>query len=225
LLALAPPAEAKVVYTPANVKLEGDKPFGLDLNHDSIVDFFLMHYNVFSSSSYYRQSLLACQSFEVIGGSRTFCPPWWHRPPSPSALGYNGIRMSDLGWGAALRYGAKIQRGDLFGMKNNIGLGLFNGHAWGGPWVNGGKGVRNRYLGIRFRINGRFHFGWARMTVVIGPPPDFVATLTGYAYETIAGKAIVAGKTKGPDVTTIPPASLGHLAAGASAIPSWRSGK
>jgi hypothetical protein len=49
--------------------------------------------------------------------------------------------------------------------------------------------------------------------------------LTGYAYETISGKGIIAGKTKGPDVTTVLPATLGHLAAGASAIPALRSGR
>ena len=52
--------------------------------------------------------------------------------------------------------------------------------------------------------------------------PSLSGLLTGYAYETIPNKPIIAGKTKGPDVVTISPASLGHLAAGASAIPSWR---
>jgi hypothetical protein len=49
-----------------------------------------------------------------------------------------------------------------------------------------------------------------------------VAVITGYAYETIPDKPIITGKTKGPDVITIQPATLGHLAAGASAIPVWR---
>jgi hypothetical protein len=48
------------------------------------------------------------------------------------------------------------------------------------------------------------------------------AVLTGYAYETIPGKPIITGKTKGPDVVTLQPATLGHLATGASAIPAWR---
>jgi hypothetical protein len=96
-----------------------------------------------------------------------------------------------------------------------------NSAHWFGPWLNGGKGVKNRYLGLKFKIKGRFHFGWARLTVTT-TRDDFTATLTGYAYETIPGKAIIAGKTKGPDVTTVDPASLGHLAAGASAIPAWR---
>jgi len=48
------------------------------------------------------------------------------------------------------------------------------------------------------------------------------ATMSGYAYETIPNKPITAGKTEGPDVITVQPATLGHLAAGASAIPAWR---
>jgi hypothetical protein len=42
LLALAQPSEAKIVYTPANVRLHLGKPYSLDLNHDGIVDFFLL---------------------------------------------------------------------------------------------------------------------------------------------------------------------------------------
>jgi hypothetical protein len=37
----------------------------------------------------------------------------------------------------------------------------------------------------------------------------------------IPNKPIFAGRTKGSDVITLP-ASLGHLARGASAIPAWR---
>jgi hypothetical protein len=40
------------------------------------------------------------------------------------------------------------------------------------------------------------------------------ATLTGYAYETVPNKPIIAGKTKGPDVITLEPGSLGRLAQG-----------
>jgi hypothetical protein len=106
-----------------------------------------------------------------------------------------------------------------------------------GQWANGGKGVKNRYLGLKFQINGKTQFGWARLTVKwSGPPFNFAATLTGYAYETIAGKSIIAGKTKGPDndstgdrvnpavfrVPTPNPTSLGLLAIGAPGLSIWR---
>jgi hypothetical protein len=60
------------------------------------------------------------------------------------------------------------------------------------------------------------------------------STLTGYAYETIANKPIIAGKTKGPDKTdmrqpdatlTVPagePVGVGLLAMGAPGLSIWR---
>ncbi len=59
-----------------------------------------------------------------------------------------------------------------------------------GPWLN----VKNRYLGLKFIIKGKDHFGWARLTTT-----GRIALLTGYAYETIPNKPIIAGKTKGPE--------------------------
>jgi len=131
---------------------------------------------------------------------------------------------------AALRRGAKIQNSDRFAKAFFAEMGHFFYGCCGtktssGPWFNYGNGVKHRYLGLKFKIKGRFHFGWARLTVEIPQFYHFTATLTGYAYETIPNKPIIAGKTKGPDVTTVAPASLGHLAAGASAIPAWRSGR
>jgi hypothetical protein len=41
LLALAPPAEAEVVYTPVHVDLEANQYYYLDLNNDGVRDFFL----------------------------------------------------------------------------------------------------------------------------------------------------------------------------------------
>ena len=69
-------------------------------------------------------------------------------------------------------------------------------------------------MGLRFDIKGQSHYGWAHLqnvTVVGG-------TLTGYAYETIPNKPIITGKTKGPDVITLEPGSLGALAAGAARL-------
>jgi hypothetical protein len=60
------------------------------------------------------------------------------------------------------------------------------------------------------------------------------ASATGYAYETIPNKSIIAGKTKGPDdgtveesnaaltVPTSKPATLGLLALGSSGLSIWR---
>jgi hypothetical protein len=67
-----------------------------------------------------------------------------------------------------------------------------------GEWL--GKSNFQAYLGLKFTIKGKIHFGWARVKVdTLQTQQKFSATLTGYAYETIPGKAIIAGATKGPD--------------------------
>jgi hypothetical protein len=89
-----------------------------------------------------------------------------------------------------------------------------------GPWKN----VKNRYVGVQFRIKGETHYGWARLSVTMHRDGTYgiSAVLTGYAYETIANRPIIAGKTKGTDESTVEPATLGHLARGAAAISVWR---
>jgi len=210
VLALAPPAEAKIVYTKAHVVV--GRPFALDLNHYGIVDFYIL---IAYSESHYKHELSVCQVMSSYHG------PFCRSSPTNEIRAVESVNRE---FAAALHPSAKIQRGDRFGYV--LPMGGLRGlnkttYFWYGPWVDGGKGVRDRYLGLKFKIKGQFHFGWARITVKT-TSDNFKAIVTGYAYETIPGKAIVAGKTKGPDVTTVYSASLGHLAAGASAIPAWR---
>ena len=82
-----------------------------------------------------------------------------------------------------------------------------------GQWADGGKGVKDRYLGFKFYVEGKGqpHYGWARLNVSVSK--GIHATLTGYAYETIPNKPIIAGKTHGKDEAT-----LGRLAQGASGM-------
>jgi hypothetical protein len=96
-----------------------------------------------------------------------------------------------------------------------------------GKWLN----ATNQYLGLEITINGQHHFGWVRLTVdAVGN-----ATLTGYAYETVAGKAIVTGVTStsendagsDPDQASnvssgMATPSLGVLARGAEGLAVWR---
>lgn len=234
LLALAQPADGKIVYTHADVILENPASFALDLNHDGIVDFYLdLHRAVRGrghSASFlsicHRLSFSNCESF--------------NSSTAPNAL--NAIEIVANKYyrfkAAALRAGAEIQSKVRFRNKKAIlmGAGEFydtssgkSSTQWIAPWVKGGKGVKNRYLGLKFVIKGKFHFGWARLTVTT-EKNSFKATLTGYAYETIPGKSIIAGQTNGandsnveqPDATltapTPEPAMLGALAIGAPGL-------
>jgi hypothetical protein len=90
-----------------------------------------------------------------------------------------------------------------------------------GPWTN----VANRYLGLRYVVNGQTHYGWARFNVTISGNLStgavITATFTGYAIETAVNTPIQAGKTSGPDsrteTDTEKSGSLGCLALGCAA--------
>jgi hypothetical protein len=207
-LALAQPAEAKIVYTPAHAKVVFGKPFPMDLNHDGRIDFYLV---LDGHSSQVRLS--ACQYWNSYADG-IFC--------TLNSRGTNAIRRiysKGRDFAAALRFGDKIERGDKFAkskaLMGGVQLGTGSDTVWYGPWINGGKGVKHRYLGLKFKISGRVHFAWARLNVPrLGY--DVTAILTGYAYETVPNKPIVAGKTEGPNVITMPMdmGTLGHLALG-----------
>jgi hypothetical protein len=109
----------------------------------------------------------------------------------------------------------------------------FGGTSTSGSWAN----VHGRYLGLKFRIKDKVHYGWARLNVSCAA---FQCTglLTGYAYETIPNKPIIAGNTEGAEESgmdeanpatlneLIPqPASLGLLAMGSPARSIWRREK
>jgi hypothetical protein len=208
LLALAPRADAKIIYTPAHAKVSHGFFLPIDLNHDGVVDFYL---NSGGHSSVAELSGCQYMTQTILGSACSY-----------DFRGTNAVRTIDskgAEYAAALRSGDKVQRGRFAKSKAILGI-IFRTDFYG-PWFNGGKGVKNRYLGLKFKIKGRFHFGWARLTVTRSPL-SITATLTGYAYETIPGKGIVAGQTKGPNVITLDPANLGRLAAGASATPAWR---
>src|SRR5271167_317755 len=55
VLALARPAEAKIVYTPAHIGIGRGGQVGIDLNHDGITDFYIQN----SNSSFCVSILLA----------------------------------------------------------------------------------------------------------------------------------------------------------------------
>jgi hypothetical protein len=213
MLALAPPATARIVYTPAHVKIPPPQIghptiVPLDLNHDGVSDFYFS--NTFFSSVPNLHAYLRVKPSKV--GNRI--------------LGQGGSA-------SALRAGVRVKFNDTTSSAVMGGWrAVHQSSTFFGQWANGGKGVRRRYLGLRFIINGKVHFGWARLNVRFNGRA-FSGTLTGYAYETIPGKAIITGKTKGPHgnverpnaaltAPTPEPATLGMLALGERGLSIWR---
>jgi hypothetical protein len=204
-LPLASPAEAKIMYTPAKVSINPGSHILLDLNHDGTVDFTLKD-SLHTDTGYPNSLTVApAQPGNAVWQTSTgFIIPW-----RAVAL----LAGSRVG---ANKYFHTAPNFMVFGNTTGRGGGA---HCHGRGW----KHAVNKYLGLRFSIQGETHYGWARLNVrcTVARKATISGTLTGYAYETVANKAIITGKTKGPDVV-IESATLGHLAQGAAANSNWR---
>ena len=214
VIALSQPAEAKIVYTATHHVIEKNSPFHVDLNHDGKADFTLGY-------GYSRVTSGTIRSVYAL---------------APAGNGVEGVGGSTRFLAAALTKGTRIPNGRRFSQPNALMAYVCDGFigscrettSFKGQWVN----ATNRYLGLKFEIRGRIHYGWARLSIRYDNF-TFTATLTGYAYETIPNKSITAGETKGPDEAEQPaPASfkappvelrtLGALALGAPGLSIWR---
>ena len=234
LLAMTKSAEVKIVYTPANtsIPVNNKQSVVLDLNHDGIADFSFWNLSYgFSEGQFFGSLNVGCAAIPVSQHSSTCryeANEIWGEGTSfrrfASALrpgfkvGANRSYFQQVRKGKVLYY----VRGPLVTMAGYFGSGASGIPTEGtaGQWLY----TKHRYLGLQFTIGGQLHYGWARVAVTLSQGV-IVATLTGYAYETIPNKPIVMGKTKGPDVITLEPASLGRLAQGASGVSAWREKK
>jgi hypothetical protein len=204
VLTLPQPGLAKIVYTPAHKHIAPNHTIPLDLNHDGKTDFSL-HDSFISTGEY-------------IAGAITVIPA----RQANEIVGYTG--RSHQFFASALLVGVRVGPKSPFSAGDKVMVSGFRdagtttlGTCFG-PWKN----AQHRYLGLKFTIRGETHYGWARLNETCARSGENTAILTGYAYETVPNKPIITGKTKGPDMVTLQPASLGHLATGASAIPAWR---
>jgi hypothetical protein len=205
LLALAQRVEAKIVYTPAHRVIGPDSRYLLDLNHDGITDFTIA--NTYNCPD-------TCVSIIVAKPAN-----WTHGVEGPLST------RGHASWAYALKAGAIIGPKRPFSASRLEFAISGSCHPAGSHWCN-----LKRYLGLSFKIHGKTHYGWARISME-SAGGRIKALVVGYAYETIAGKAIIAGATSGPDdaepaasfSTPIPePATLGALAMGAPGLSIWR---
>jgi len=175
LVAVAQPAEAKIVYTPAYDRLSSGT---LPIPVDGTSDFTL-------SNNYY-----------VVTGSFSTQLLKVNATGSASVAGARGSAAA-LAGGVVIGSKVPFQAGKLL-MAGAFRETQISASSVFGHFANTTK----RFLGLKFKIQGRVHYGWARFSHVrasakIGP--RVVAVLTGWAYETVPGKSIVAGETNGPD--------------------------
>lgn len=190
------PAQAKIVYTPTHHTLtNGTLPIPIGGTHDFTLS----------------------DKFYIITGS-------WSTQLLNVNVATRAYVVGSNGSAAALKHGAVVGPKDKFQNGKMLMAGGFcetqiSSSKVFGPFAN----KMHRYLGLKFKLHGKDHYGWARFSMVkafaCNGGPAVSATLTGYAYETVAGRSIKAGQTKESSEFTFHPASLGILALGAQAIP------
>jgi hypothetical protein len=205
VLALAQPTEGKIIYTKAHKTIGLKDTLHLDLNHDGIADFDLKNVRRLATySSWDRLSAIPARRKNAVWG-HTMWRAYASALSAGSWVGPKGQFLPGAGMMASTSANGGRDHPESIG---------------NGPWAN----VTNRYLGLKFVIKGKIHFGWARLNVRCNNT-QVTAILTGYAYETIANKPILTGREHGvaePDVSTLissSPATLGWLARGSKSRP------
>lgn len=216
MLALAHPAEAKIVYTSADIHIvQNGGPVELDLNHDGVNDFQFS--NTYYSEAGKRRPEGFVQFALTVGPAQQS-----NRVLAAESKGQLGA--AHLLKGKTVGPRSRFQPGhSVLAMAE--GAGDYTSFNSFGPWLK----VKQGYLGLKFVIKGKIHFGWARIQVAGEPNP----TIVGYAYETIPNKPIITGQTKGPnEIDAVQPislstpirrpATLGMLALGTPGVSIWR---
>jgi len=193
VVALPSHADAEVVFTWVNKYL--DLNYYLDLNHDGINDFRIY--------SYY---------LSEIGKVRVY--------PLDS---HNAQVASTQHCSFTTRAATALPDGAVIGPKSPIEKGMkclasIVSSFSVGPWFK----AHHKYLGLAFQIDGKQHFGWARLSWNQWTCYKCVMRIEGFAYETIPGKPIIAGDIGKADQAELQPATLGVLASGSAGMPLWR---
>jgi len=167
-------AEAKVVYTPVNVSISGIGSVSFDLNHDKVFDFTIR-------TTY---TWAACGILGRVAplGSITITP-------TPGGV----VVTPNTSIATLAPSGVKIGTTKTFYASKALIRQFF---LCGGASYISDSG----YLGLKFKINGQTHYGWAQVSYfgqVRGTTFAPRTTLVDFAYETIASQPITTGQTSG----------------------------
>jgi hypothetical protein len=216
MLALAQPAAGEVVITkktipiPVSNYFEGQIPVLLDLNHDGATDLsFILSTFAYHSFNAVLEAVPA-QGAGVIGGIGT--------------LGrfYGSALLRGARIGPSAHFSSKaadLERSEGFDVSSRSSRHVY------GKWDSNSP---NRYLGVKFLIDGKTHYGWVRLTV--NTTGKITGTITAYAYETVPNKKILAGISENPGSAAqaetvrekLGQPSLGMLALGSDGLAIWR---
>ncbi len=214
LLALVEPAEAEIVITNKKIPIPRCDglhtcPVKVDLNHDGIADFsFTLGYYGYGQNVNAQLHVTPLTGGEAMGQAE-------------ASLAFALVRGAKIGPSAQF---ASVS-GLVLERSSYCTFSCSERHNLNGNW---GGNHPNRFLGVKFVIHGKTHYGWIRVTVTTSTSAPMSAEITEYGYETIANKSCGAGL---PGASAAPSddgrnsdagPALGMLALGADALPLWR---
>lgn len=172
---------AQIIYTdvsPDNTM--SDSSLFIDLNNDKVPDFSIVHmkYGTGTNAFFNLIGLQSLNKNEILGdtvvsvsGSSTSTNFY------PKALNQNELIDDSQELWFDSKYGQ---------MYLKVSYGTYQFEA--GEWP---KAV-DKFLGLRFKINGVFHYGWVRLDMGQNAASF---TVKDYAYESHPGKKILAGQS------------------------------
>ena len=227
-LALAQPALGEVVVTHKTLYLgngsDGSPPVTIDFNNDGAVDIS------FQQNSYgYGYGYAGAEAFVL-------------RPPAGAGVVVKGIGSRGP-YVAALLRGAQIGPSAHFNAQSDVIERTYqqtsNGFSHCGInrklYGHFPGNVPDRFVGVKFLIDGATHYGWVRISVdtTFDNGCQMRTKVTAFAYETVANQKITIGATSSGGSETpsekasgsVGRPSLGMLASGADGLVLWRKEK
>jgi hypothetical protein len=211
-LALASPAEAKIVYVTDNVTITGDGVITLLKNGP--VEFTI-------------QAAYSSGSCGILG-----LGVYHDASVSATATTGSGVEAGALSNGDPIGPTQSFNKGESLMASETLGTAGCNNISYG-YWCNGTatfqKGNQkpcftvDGYLGLEFELEVSTYYGWAH--IVVAPDhkalAEFTVQLTGYAYETVPGMSINAGQTADADDSSAAhPGPLNRDDSGLGAVPT-----
>lgn len=164
--------EFEIIYTDIEPDFKSENKifnFDIDLNNDEIIDFSIAYNN---DGTY---EWLGIAAENTINGILSLSP--WYTHPMPLDL---DVKIFNGGFNNGEYYapGAIFNIGECFGGESGCYL----------DWMNKGE----KYLGLRFLIDGKFHYGWVRIEII--SPTEWI--VKDYAYNAASKNSILAGQVK-----------------------------
>jgi hypothetical protein len=203
-----------IIYTATNIGFAGSKrsntpPIPIDMNKDGVADFTITAGG--SGSATFSQGFSHYNGTAVVRGAAAGNSRIYHALNEGAHIGPDQKFVE-----RSMLIQAKMSHENRSTGGRSQCLGPFKGAS------------NSEYLGVKFLIEGKTHYGWIRLTASCESeeaPGRIQGTITGYAYEALPDTPIPAGQTSNggsEKQDTEKPAALGALGLGSAGLPLWR---